>query len=53
MRLSYAKERERIGRDQTIYGRKTIPLLQVKAATTITTIRADTIFKSFMGRRYR
>jgi len=36
-----------------IYGRKIIPLLQVKPATTMTTIRADTTFKSFMARRYR
>ena len=35
-----------------IYGTKTIPLLKVKSATTITTINAGTIFKSFMLRRY-
>jgi hypothetical protein len=39
--------------DQLIYGTEIIPLLKVKIATTITTIRAGTIFKSFMARRYR
>jgi hypothetical protein len=41
------------GVDRIIYGTKIVPLLKVKTATIITTIRAGTTFKSFMARRYR
>jgi len=35
------------------YGRRMVPLLKVKTATIITTIRAGTTFKNFMAKPYR
>jgi hypothetical protein len=42
--------RDMVGADQKIYGTKIVPLLRLKATTTITTINAGTTFRSFIAK---